>query len=459
MGMAASQVRLLALTDRLHDVELKAQQILAQKLALGTQKDALYNDYCDKLEATNYMVAFRDDANYGAKRYVDANYQNLCTYIPERMRQYALVDNRTGKLLVSQDEKETYEDYENDKYAYAMAMMGLDEGFGTADLGGDGSGTTVGLNTGKDMANATYLKGIDTSSTDPLSDTEIDLLKSVHGEDDNFAKALRDYKNGLEQGDGETKEEYNERIGNLAKNIRSTYGTKVNELLTTENDNSVLKGDGNDVLMTEAEMRAFAGASEDIQKYLRGFIDAIYDEDCTDPQAAFENFREALYDKIGSQIFNEMDIIQNGSQGDDAEDFDKQEFDFYVNRWTAIKNAGGCEVVDPRYETGETGREWLENMVKAGLITIQECVDGEWKDTSVATSTNGNCLMEESDEAGLKKAEAEYEHELDLIDRKESRMDQELAKLETERKAITTEMESINTVKDDNIDRTFGIFG
>ena len=94
MGMAASQVRLLALTDRLHDVELKAQQILAQKLALGTQKDALYNDYCDKLEATNYMVAFRDDANYGAKRYVDANYQNLCTYIPDRIRQYSLMDNK-----------------------------------------------------------------------------------------------------------------------------------------------------------------------------------------------------------------------------------------------------------------------------------------------------------------------------------------------------------------------------
>ena len=72
MGMAASQVRLLALTDRLHDIELKSQQILAQKLALGTQKDALYNDYCDALEATNYMVAFRNDN--GSARYVDATY-------------------------------------------------------------------------------------------------------------------------------------------------------------------------------------------------------------------------------------------------------------------------------------------------------------------------------------------------------------------------------------------------
>ena len=137
----------------------------------------------------------------------------------------------------------------------------------------------------------------------------------------------------------------------------------------------------------------------------------------------------------------------------------KAEFEFYVNRWNAINEAGGCSVIDPRFESGEDGREWLENMVKTGLITIQECVKGEWSDTSVATSTNGNFLIEQEDEKGLKKAEAEYEHELDLIDRKESKMDNELAKLETERTAITTEMDSLKTVKDDNIERTFGIFG
>ena len=68
-------------------------------------------------------------------------------------------------------------------------------------------------------------------------------------------------------------------------------------------------------------------------------------------------------------------------------------------------------------------------------------------------------MIEDPDDDELKKAEAEYEHELDIIDRKETKMDNELAKLETERKAITTEMDSLKTVRDDNIDRTFGIFG
>ena len=53
MGMAASQARLLSLTSRLHDIELKAQNIQSQKIALATQKDELYQDYCDALDATS----------------------------------------------------------------------------------------------------------------------------------------------------------------------------------------------------------------------------------------------------------------------------------------------------------------------------------------------------------------------------------------------------------------------
>ena len=51
MGMAASQARLLTLTSRLHDVEYKAQNIESQKIALATQKDELYQNYCDALDA------------------------------------------------------------------------------------------------------------------------------------------------------------------------------------------------------------------------------------------------------------------------------------------------------------------------------------------------------------------------------------------------------------------------
>jgi hypothetical protein len=114
------------------------------------------------------------------------------------------------------------------------------------------------------------------------------------------------------------------------------------------------------------------------------------------------------------------------------------------------------------YTTGEEGNHWFKNMVEAGLVTIQVFDDNtyekEWSDTSFATSTNNNYLQEVQDETYLKKAEAEYEHELGIINKKDTKYDTELSKLETERSSITTEIESIGKVKQENIERTFGIF-
>ena len=136
------------------------------------------------------------------------------------------------------------------------------------------------------------------------------------------------------------------------------------------------------------------------------------------------------------------------------------EFNYYVALFEQIQAAGGCVEFDSRYESGEEGETWFNNMVKAGLVIINvyNSDTEEWEQTSVATSTNENYLQEVQDDTDLKKAEAKYEHELDIINRKDSKFDQDLSKLETERTAITTEIDSIKTVRDDNTDRTFGIF-
>ena len=51
-----------------------------------------------------------------------------------------------------------------------------------------------------------------------------------------------------------------------------------------------------------------------------------------------------------------------------------------------------------------------------------------------------------------------YEYELDKINAKDTQFDQELSTLETERSALNTEIDSIKQVRDDNVERTFGIF-
>ena len=99
-------------------------------------------------------------------------------------------------------------------------------------------------------------------------------------------------------------------------------------------------------------------------------------------------------------------------------------------------------------------------MVNSGrvLIDVYDENKKEWSETSVATSTNQNYLQEVQDEADLKKAEAKYEHELGIINQKDTKFDKDLSKLETERNAMKTQMDAIKTVRNDNIERTFGIF-
>lgn len=381
MGMAASQARLLSLTGRLHDVEYKAQNIEAQKIALATQKDELYQDYCDALDATSIKVTFgRKD---GDKEYVDANYSTLCTYNENRYKQYALRDNKTGNMIVSNEVKTNYENFRNDKYAFAWAMLGYGEESGWE--GYTGMGHSVGIG---EAINSDYVS------------------------------------------DG------------------YQYATE------------------SDLYMTECESIVYEQYAESDGTLKEKYEDILEAETTEQKKEALESFRDYLYTKYNNDIYEQM-ILSKQDVKEDAtatteETFNKDKFNYYVNLFSAIKEAGGCQEIDPQFESGDEGNNWLNNMVTAGLITIQVFNDtgskNQWSDTNVATSTNENYLQNMQNEKDLKKAEAKYEHDLSIVNKKDQKFDTELSKLETERKSITTEMDSIKQVKDDNIDRTFGIF-
>lgn len=378
MGMAASQARLLSLTSRLHDVELRAQSIEAQKIALATQKDELYENYCEALDATKFQVAFMGADGTG-KNWEVASFKNLCTYMgKERYHDYALKDNRTGMLIESEEVVENYKKFGGDKYAFAWAMLGY------ADT--DPSWSEVGRS---EMANDAWggfqlERWAADGGSSIMSAAEWDAYEAATGED----------KTKLE---------------NLYEEIKKADET---------------------------------GDTEKRDEAVKAFRDALYSTPST---------RDA--------IFKAQEGPKSNKTWNDVSD----EFNFWCRKFEAIQQAGGCIAIEPQFETGSQGETWLKNMVEAGLITIMENdnlkgASANWKDTSVATSTNGNYISEVQDDKDLKKAEAEYEHELSIINTKDTKFDRDLSKLETERTAITTEIDAIKTVRDDNIDRTFGIF-
>lgn len=396
MGLAASQARLLSLTARLQDVEFKAQDLQHKKVALATQKDELYDDYCDALDATAIKVAFWGDS--ATTKFVEANYANVCTYNKDRCKQYALKDNKSGKMLVSEQVKNAYESYGTDKYTFAWAMLEM-TGFNW--YAGTGSVFSSSFETGTKI-------GYSSS-----------LLQETYGDGD----ASNDYK----------------------------YG---------DNNTDVL-------YMTEVEARVYESHQED-QDLVRKYYDIHEAETKSEKQDALEVFRDYLYSKYDGEIYQNMildkeqDISSGRTVTDETWDEFCDKFNYYVNLHSAIKEAGGCKSIDPAYENGEEGETWFYNMVKSGLVTIQVWDESgsrkQWSDTSIATSINNNYLQEMQDETDLKKAEAKYEHDLAIINDKDTKYDIELKKLETERTAITTEMESIGKIKDENSERTFGIF-
>ena len=385
MGMAASQARLLTLTARMHDVEYKAQNLQSQKLALATQRDELYQNYCDALEATEYKVAF---INNGKEVMMDANYSTLCTFNEKRKADYALVDNNNGKIIVTEDIKRAYDSYGyTDKFAFAWAAMGY------AD----------------DLTYDDHARG--------------NILTQLG-------------------------------VGNAGTGC----GVEM-----------CIDSSGQNAYMTDVEYAVYnnvKGNYSDLDSSYNGLMAA------TDPKEQREllkEFRELLYSKCGNEIWQGVntnknyggeDIVLNqpNVEWNDIE----AEFKYYTRIWEAINEAGGCTTIDGHCQSGEEGNQWFYNMVKAGQVGImylEKNDDTTWDETSIATSVNDSYLQEtEADEKKLKKAEAEYEHGLDIINRKDTKFDTELSKLETERTAIKTEMDSIKQVRDDNIERTFGIF-
>ena len=397
MGMSASQANLLTLTSRLHDIEYKAQNIESKKIALATQKDELYQTYCDALDKTKIQVAFRN--SNGTSSYVDATFSSVCTYNENRQKQYAIRDSQTGKVIVDSEVYNAYtEGCFSDKYSFAWAMMGMGLSYSYSDVnmnGAYGQGNQVGIGTNSEG---------------------------------NFGSETTEGSENLFMTDAERYAFDKYKTENPSGKVVTAY----NNLLETSNNSESTTSEKREALNSfRSELYSNTEIRNNTYEYMR--------RDKTAPQDPVE--------------YNE----------DLPQDMDTQKFNYYVNLFEEIQANGGCQEIDAQYTSGDDGAEWFNNAVSSGQVLIDYLDDSnsskkEWKETSVATSTNQNYLQEVSDEKDLKKAEATYEYELDKINKKDTKYDQDLSKLETERTSITTEMDAIKTVRNDNIERTFGIF-
>ena len=104
MGMSSSQARLLSLTGRMHDIELKAQRIQADKLRLANESNHVYEEYVNALEAKKLMAKMVDsNGQIGDVLMTGGKSLTFGSYL----EQYAMLD-KNGKTLVSESFHNSY---------------------------------------------------------------------------------------------------------------------------------------------------------------------------------------------------------------------------------------------------------------------------------------------------------------------------------------------------------------
>jgi len=97
--------------------------------------------------------------------------------------------------------------------------------------------------------------------------------------------------------------------------------------------------------------------------------------------------------------------------------------------------------------------KWIEYALENGIVTMEQ-VDKSfnWKTMDYKTCSK---ITEETDDAAVAKAEAEYTRAMNDIEAKDNMYDIQLKNIDTEHNALQTEYDSIKTVISKNIERTF----
>ena len=120
MGLSASQARLLSITSRLSDNELRSQTITNAKSALSTKTSQASQEYLNSLNETKMMFSTYDESGNKVKTKLTG--AALSQYAPLK-NQYTLV-NTDGQALVSELDATNYKESANiseflEKYVFS----------------------------------------------------------------------------------------------------------------------------------------------------------------------------------------------------------------------------------------------------------------------------------------------------------------------------------------------------
>lgn len=277
-----------------------------------------------------------------------------------------------------------------------------------------------------DAAKNQFTSGKTIDITTPIAPASI--LERVTQMIDNLQQTFINY---VSRDKFNTSEEY-KNYQNAAKELyKFIYGTKP----TNNLDSNTLENITDVNWVTGPDEKAEAGKP--------GFVDEASKQRYAKIKQAIvldyimDTYGEPKYDWI-----DEKDKNGNGSA----------KAQWYENLYNKMKSSGYKALQDGL----ASSTEWIKFAFESGLVCLEQ-VDTN-KNWHATTYTNCSDITEQTNNAALTKAEAEYNAAMAKIENKDKRYDLELKNIDTEHNSLQTEYDSIKTAIDKNIERTFKIY-
>ena len=101
--------------------------------------------------------------------------------------------------------------------------------------------------------------------------------------------------------------------------------------------------------------------------------------------------------------------------------------------------------------------DWFEQQIKEGKLLLEyfSATEGKFVSTTIS---DDDAIQEVEDDREIARVEAKYNQDIAALEKKDSLIDLELKKLDTEHNALQTEYESVKNIIDKNVEKSFSMF-
>lgn len=474
MGMAASQARILQLTSRKNTIGRELSSLSLQKMSLTREMSKVSKAYNDALNSKVLKWS-----NNSGVTYIDLSYQNLMS--PSNMNQqtpYLLTDT-SGKVVV---------DSKYQKYAKMISEDGKAGGDWEsvrtevlAELTGIPAEDIENLNSYEDTTNKNLQTLWKIEDSEPKKPTK-------SGSKDSFLSNIADVidlDGTIDLGKGTAAlSTLQQQLNNISsslgayvddpENIKSacdTFYTNYSGTISSNEDVSY------DYLPITKNSR---GYTLDVSKMMDEILGSYGSLNGTVSQSSYGTdmytWNDINSDKYKTwqkehaeweTSYNEA--LENYNNSNSAKNTlltaeQESQINFYDTIFSSIADKGWT------YNSKVSDTEYLNQMLQNNLYMLttverdqevdSETGELEWENSYTTNiASNFTNVFSVNDNSIANEALSEYEYQKSIINEKETRIDTRMTDLETEQSAINQMIQGIEQVRNDNVERTFSIFG